>query len=193
MISRRNAMKGGIVMVSTAAAYCVAQSSFRMTEAAAQQQPQYSLFLQGSSEFYGVSVGVYRPDVAVQYMDQEIASFGRFGAEGMIGRLLSYSRLRGEQFPEQGDREVERELSKSDTILSQPIYNGQTTRDLLERADELFWVRENPWILVGIIRGAYKLIIAPLAGAFLYEMGRNIGQDVYPEAKAWFLELIEGE
>ena len=130
-------------------------------------------------------------------MDQEIASFGQLGAEGMIGRLLSHSRLRGRQFPEEEDGEVERELSKSRAILSQPIYNEQTTGDLLEQAreqaDELLWVRENPWFLVGLIRGGYRLIIAPLAGAFLNEMGRSVARDIYPEAKAWFLELIENE
>lgn len=195
MISRRSAMKGGLVTVSTAAAYCVAQSSLLITEAAAQQQPQYNLFVKGSSNFYGVSVGIYSPDVELQYMDREDTSLDEFEAEELIGRLLSYSRLRGGRFPQVQGREVERELGKSQVILSQPIYDGQTTRDLLEQAstvNELFWAKENPWFLAGTIRNGL-LIIAPLAVGFLEEMGSYIAQEFAPYAKAWFLELINDE
>ena len=193
MISRRNAMKGGLVMVSTAAAYGVVKSPVRITEAAAQPQGQYSLFLKGSSEFYGVSVAIYAPDVVLQYEDQATESVVSSSAEAMVARLLSHSRLRGERFPDETDDEVQRELDKSLVILGHAIYNDQTTGDLLKQAKNLSWVRENPWFLLGVLPRGYMLVIVPLAGIVLDELVRGVVRDGYAEAKAWFLEFFEDE
>lgn len=194
-ISRRNALKSGLVIASSAAAgYYFAQSSIQTTEAMEHGEPQFRIFLEGSREIYGVSVEKYDVEFNLNRITAErITESETSDPNLLIGQVLSYSRRGGDEVPAPNSYEVEMELGYVDIerMLNQQIYHDETVRKLLSQAEQMYWVRINPWILVGNLGRTAAFILAPIALGYLDDLGRSINQDVYPVFKAWFLEKLD--
>ena len=187
-VSRRTAIKGGL-FVTTAAAYQIVPTAFVARDAAAHPTPEGNLYVQGSRDYFGVSVSVYEPNV-VQHIptnaNRTIVSSSDW--RNLIGGLLTVSLNNGDWNPEQGSND-DIILAKSSIILDQPVIDNMTTRQFLEESSEIYWMRQNPVSLVGVGR-AFVVVVSPLAIGFLDEIGRLLAHDVYPRAKAWFLEIF---
>ena len=187
-INRRTAIKGGFFV---AAAYPIVPTALFAPDAAAHPTPEEKLYVQGSPNFFGVSVSIYKPDVERKLPTGAARTPASSNdLEILIGGLLSVSSQNGDGTPENGTDD-ERIMAKSSRILDQPIVGDRTTRHLLSTSSKLFWMRQSPAVLIAIAIGGSVVVVRSLTGGFFDEFGRLLARDVYPEVKGWFLEVFD--
>ena len=119
-VDRRAAIKGGI-FVTTAAAYPIVPTAFFAPDAAAHPTPERKLYVQGSPDYFGVSVSIYDSVVERQLpTDADRTSVSTDDLESLIGGLLMVSLQNGDGTPENGTSDA-RILGKSSRIF-RPIH-----------------------------------------------------------------------